>query len=346
MQYVEVAITHNFPLSELAVVLDVLRTAHRINAKVKCQIKVVSGDSTVHSNSGPVVSAEPLSPASEPLDLLVVIGHGGGGYGQTEPKFIQWLTSRANKAMRIAALPSGAGLLASLGLLEGRRIALHWRTDPIEFRNDGVGFIDKRSLFVHDNGLWTASSSSAAVDMLLEILAADYGPKTAREIGRELTLGQIRSGSEAQQSPCLDYFTGDDIFDRLHGYVRENIRQRLPIEQLAEYCGMSTRTFLRRYREMTGTTPAKAVDRMRAELAAGLLKSGAIPSKRLVQVCGFGSEETMRRSIMRHFGATPFEFRRSPGSHQMARAQLGPLNSNGSILSSTEAIVWQTAQRG
>lgn len=345
MRYVEVAITHNFPLSELAVVLDVLRTAHRIDAQTRCQIKVVSDDPNVHSNSGPVVSAEPLSSASEPVDLLVVIGHGGGVYGQSEPKFIQWLASRAVKAQRVAALPSGAGLLACLGLLEGRRIALHWRTDPIEFRNEGVGFIDKRSLFVHDSGLWTASSSSAAVDMLLEILAADYGPKIAREIGRELTLCQIRRGYELQQSPCLEYFTGDDVFDRLHAYVRENIRQKLPIEQLAEYCRMSTRTFLRRYREVVGTTPAKAIDRMRAELAAGLLTSGAIPSKRLVQVCGFGSEETMRRSIVRHFGTTPFEFRRNPSLKQADHAHSRPEGSHQSP-AATDTAIWQSAQRG
>lgn len=324
MQYVEVAITHNFPLSELAVVLDVLRTAYRINAKLKFQIKVVSGDPTVHSSSGLTVSAEPLSPVSEPVDLLVAIGHGGGGFSQIEPKFIRWLASRATKAARVAALPSGAGLLAKLGLLEGRRIALHWRADPFEFQNDGVGFIDKQSLFVRDKGLWTASSSSAAVDMLLEILAADYGPEIAREIGRELTLGQIRSGSELQQSPCLEYFTGDDVFDRLHGYVRENIRQKLSIGRLAEYCGMSTRTFLRRYREAVGTTPAKSIDRMRAELAVGLLKSGELPSKRLVQVCGFGSEETMRRSIVRHFGTTPFEVRQGSGSKQNSYARSRP----------------------
>jgi len=309
MNVIEIVVTHNFPLSELAVILEVFQTAQKIDPKIDYTIRIVSHDNQISSSSGPIVHADPLSPFGRPVHMLAVIGQADICGAQIEPSFVHWIKTRARVAMRVIALTSGASLLARAGLLEGRRIALHWRLDPLELHEAGVMSVDNNSLFIQDRWLWTAVSVSAGVDMLLELLSNDHGPQMAKKIGKELTLGQIRNGADTQHSPLLDLFTGGSTFDSLHMFIRRNIRKRLTLEHLADHCGMSTRTFLRRYREATGTTPAKAIDRLRAEIANSLLAAGEAPSKRLVHVCGFGSEETMRRSIARHFGRTPRQLR-------------------------------------
>ncbi len=72
---------------------------------------------------------------------------------------------------------------------------------------------------------------------------------------------------------------------------------------------MSERSFSRRYLEATGLTPARAVDRLRVEAARQLLSDTKVPIKRIARQCGFGTEETMRRSFLRRLSTTPHDYR-------------------------------------
>jgi transcriptional regulator GlxA family with amidase domain len=83
----------------------------------------------------------------------------------------------------------------------------------------------------------------------------------------------------------------------------------LSIATLAERAGMSERSFVRHYRAQTGITPARAIDQLRLEAARRLLGDTSFPVKRVAARCGFGSEETMRRSFLRSTGVTPQAYR-------------------------------------
>jgi len=78
---------------------------------------------------------------------------------------------------------------------------------------------------------------------------------------------------------------------------------------LARQAGMSERNFSRRYVEATGMTPSRAVEQLRVEAARRLLLESRLPVKRIAQRCGFGSEETMRRSFMRLLTVAPQDYR-------------------------------------
>ena len=83
----------------------------------------------------------------------------------------------------------------------------------------------------------------------------------------------------------------------------------LSLPALAQKAGMSERSFSRRYAEATGITPARAVERLRVEAARRLLSDTRLPVKRIAQRCGFGSEETLRRSFVRLLAAAPQDYR-------------------------------------
>jgi transcriptional regulator GlxA family with amidase domain len=83
----------------------------------------------------------------------------------------------------------------------------------------------------------------------------------------------------------------------------------MPLAVLASQAGMSERSFSRHNVQATGTTPARAVERLRVEAARRLLSDSRLPVERISQRCGFGSEETMRRSFLRLLAATPQDYR-------------------------------------
>lgn len=72
---------------------------------------------------------------------------------------------------------------------------------------------------------------------------------------------------------------------------------------------MSERSFIRHYRADTGQTPARAIELIRVETARRLLSDTGVPIKRIAVQCGFGSEETLRRSFLRAMGVTPQAYR-------------------------------------
>ena len=91
--------------------------------------------------------------------------------------------------------------------------------------------------------------------------------------------------------------------------MQRNLRSNLAVPDLAAQAGMSERTFLRRYRAVTGMTPARAVERVRVEAARQALGETTWPLKRVARDCGFGSEETMRRSFLRVLAVPPQAYR-------------------------------------
>jgi transcriptional regulator GlxA family with amidase domain len=72
---------------------------------------------------------------------------------------------------------------------------------------------------------------------------------------------------------------------------------------------MSERSFVRHFRAATGQTSARAVQRLRVEAARQMLATTRWPVKRIAQRCGFGSEETLRRSLQRQAQTTPRDYR-------------------------------------
>jgi transcriptional regulator GlxA family with amidase domain len=100
----------------------------------------------------------------------------------------------------------------------------------------------------------------------------------------------------------------------LHDWINRHLGEDMSLAVLASHAGMSERSFSRHYVQATGMTPARAVERLRVEAARRLLTDSRLPVKRISQRCGFGSEETMRRSFLRLLAATPQDYRERFGA--------------------------------
>jgi transcriptional regulator GlxA family with amidase domain len=101
----------------------------------------------------------------------------------------------------------------------------------------------------------------------------------------------------------------DDRFGALHEWINQHLAGDISLPVLARQAGMSERSFSRRYAEATGMTPGRAVEQLRLEAARRLLLETRLPVKRIAQRCGFGSEETMRRSFNRLLAVAPQDYR-------------------------------------
>ncbi len=271
----------------------------------------------VVSKAGGVVSASaglgllvaPLPPLGAALDTLIVAGGPGVEAAAADPALVEWVRGRALESRRFASVCTGAFLLATAGMLDGRRAATHWSLCAELARRFPAVQVEPDPIFVHDGPAWTSAGVTAGIDLALALVEQDLGRAVALAVARYLVVFLKRPGGQAQFSATLALQGEDDRFDALHGWIAAHLPGDLSLQVLAGEAGMSERSFSRRYVAATGQTPARAVERLRVEAARRLLAESRLPVKRIAQRCGFGSEETMRRGFLRLLAATPQDYR-------------------------------------
>lgn len=102
----------------------------------------------------------------------------------------------------------------------------------------------------------------------------------------------------------------DRVRDALR-FARDHLRETLPVERLAEAARLSPRQFGRVFTAETGQTPARAVERLRAEAARPAVEEGIEPLDAIAGANGFADPERMRQSFIRSFGQPPQALRRA-----------------------------------
>lgn len=264
----------------------------------------------VASSSGAALVAEAFPPRTA-FHTIMVSGGDGVLAAAQDKRVLRFVASGARRAERVASVCSGTAVLATLGLLDGKRATTHWnRGADFARRFPAVQFEPDR-IFVRDGRIWTSAGITAGIDLALAMIAEDLGEKIARATARQLVVYYRRPGGQSQFSALLELDRPGGQFGALLGWAREHLGERLGVERLAERAGMSPRNFARLFVRETGMTPARAIERIRVEVARERVEAGPDPIDRIATRCGFGDAERMRRSFLRLFGQPPQALRRA-----------------------------------
>ncbi len=223
---------------------------------------------------------------------------------------VSWLKRAAGVVRRIGSVCSGAFVLASAGILDGRRAATHWSVcqQLSEFRPQVT--VDADAIFVQDGKVWTSAGVTTGIDMALALIEQDCGRKIADSAAARLVVYVRRPGFQAQFSDALlsQTSTGDSLHPALE-LARKNPARRLDVAELARVAGLSLRTLHRRCAEEMGTTPAKLIERLRTEHARLLITTTRLEAKVVAARSGFANPARMARAFQRTLGLTPRAYR-------------------------------------
>lgn len=311
---IEIVVFPSVQLLDVSGPLQVFSTANDIVRQSGCAPPyaprvVAQGGRDVIASAGLGISAGRLPPIDAALDTLVIAGGDGVQVAAVDPALVDWIRLRAKNARRVASVCTGAFLLAATGLLDGRRAATHWSLCDELARKFPAIRVESDPIFVCDGTVWTSAGVTAGIDLALALVEKDLGRSIALAVARYLVVFLKRPGGQAQFSTALSLQAAEDRFGALHDWISAHLAEEISLAALARQAGMSQRSFSRRYTEQTGLTPGRAVERLRIEAARQMLLESRLPIKRISRRCGFGSEETMRRSFLRRLGATPQDYR-------------------------------------
>ncbi len=258
----------------------------------------------IASSSGAMLVATGLARPSA-LDTLIVAGGHGVRSAMECPLMRRFIQECAVRSRRVTSVCSGSFLLAAAGLLDARTATTHWSCSEEFRRLFPRVHLDPDRIFVQQGHFWTSAGVTAGIDLSLALIGEDLGETVARQTAQEMVVYHRRPGGQSQFSALLEIERPQGRFGALLEFMREQLLAPLTVEQLAARACMSPRHFARAFRAETGITPAKAVERVRADAARAMLESGAHSVQEVARTSGFNDPERMRRAFVRIFGASP-----------------------------------------
>jgi len=271
----------------------------------------------IRTSCGMMLDSEPFT--QMPFHTLFV---GGATTPRAStPGLIDYMKDALQRHRRIAAICTGAFVLAEAGLLDGRDATTHWVHAPLLQAQYPRVKLDKDRIFTRDGPIWTTAGGAAGLDLGLALIENDLGASVAKAVARELVMYHRRTGSQSQISTLLEFAPKTDRIQAALTYARDNLHRPLTVAELAEAAHLSPRQFSRAFQAETGQSPAKAIETLRVEGARNLMEQSRHPIDVVARQTGFSDRDHMRRAFVRAFGQPPQALRRSMRLRTSAAAE-------------------------
>lgn len=234
------------------------------------------------------------------------------GPGGIDARVLDALRAAHRRGARLASLCTGAFVLAHAGLLDGRRATTHWTSAAALAARFPEIDVDPKVLYVDEGDVLTSAGAAASIDLCLYLVRIDFGAEIANAVARSLVVQPHRDGGQAQfvESP-LPARPGDGALHGTLDWAVTHLGEPLTVDVLSDRAAMSPRTFARRFRAATGTTPHRWISQQRVRLAQRLLETTDFTVDHIADRCGLGTAANLRLHFDALVGVSPAAYRRS-----------------------------------
>ena len=222
---------------------------------------------------------------------------------------LEALRAAVDRGARVLSVCTGAFMLAAAGLLDDRRCTTHWMyTDELARRYPRAK-VDPGVLYVDDDPVITSAGTAAGIDACLHLWRKEFGAETAAAVARRMVVPPHRDGGQAQFIEAPIRATDAPTLSAIIDYMTSHLSDELTVDGLAGLASMSPRTFARRFKAETGTTPYEWLLTARIAAAQRMLELGDDVVETVATRAGFGTAAAMRHHFARRMGTTPQAYR-------------------------------------
>ncbi len=215
------------------------------------------------------------------------------------------------RGARVLSLCTGAFVLGQAGLLDGRSCTTHWRHSADLARRFPAARVLPEVLYVDDDRVLTSAGTAAGLDACLYLWREEFGAAAASAVARRMVVPPQREGGQAQfirsPVPACDAET----LGPLLVWLTEHLGEQHTVESLAQAASMSPRTFARRFRAETGTTPHVWLTSQRVLRAEELLETTDRSVDWIADEVGFGTAAMLRHHFTKARSVSPQQYRRT-----------------------------------
>jgi transcriptional regulator GlxA family with amidase domain len=276
------------------------------------RVRVISKDGgSVRSMSGIAVAADgALDTPLGDIDTLLVPGALTGDTRFFEdPALIAFVSKAHGQVRRLCSVCSGALLLASAGVLDGRRATTHWMdAEELRVRFPQVR-VESNRIYLEDGGIYTSGGITAGIDLALALVEEDHSRRVALKVAKRLLVFLKRPGDQLQFNAFIAAQAQPTKFAALLDWLTDNLHRDIDTRLLAARACMSERHFRRRFRSELGMSVGDYLTRTRVTKAQSLLETTSLPVASVAKQCGFTSADAMRYAFSSELDVTPSAYR-------------------------------------
>ncbi|PFG44012.1 AraC family transcriptional regulator with amidase-like domain [Isoptericola jiangsuensis] len=250
--------------------------------------------------------------AADDADVVIVVAYDlldTDGHVDVPAAVVDTVRRAHDRGAWLLTLCTGAFVLGAAGLLDGRRCTTHWMYADLLAETVPTAAVDPGVLYVQDGKILTSAGTAAGIDAALHLLRTELGGQATRNVARRMVVPPQRDGGQAQYvvDPVPDDATSlRDLLD----WMRAHLAEPHTVPTLARRAMLSERTFARRFRAETGTTPASWLVRQRLARAQELLEGTTASVDEIADAVGFGSAAVLRHHFTRVLRTSPSTYRR------------------------------------
>lgn len=299
---------------ELAVAAEVFGTDRTDRGVPRNDFRVVTptpGPIRLAGGLGlPVMVEEGLGFADE-ADVVIVTPYDECSIdGECSLSVSRVLQRAVARGARVLTMCTGAFIAARAGVLEGRRVATHWRhADQLAEQFPQI-VVERDALWVDDGPVTSSAGTAAAIDAALHIVREMQGAQVAAIIARSMVVPPLRDGGQSQFAVGPVAEQRAETLAPLIDWMVEHLDEEHSVASLARRARLSERTFARRFREELGATPAAWLVSQRVQRAQQLLEATDLGLDVVAQQAGFGTAALLRHHFTRQLGVAPSAYRR------------------------------------
>jgi len=264
----------------------------------------------VRTTSGFGVSPQTDLDALRHAETIVVPGY-GEILSRLPDEVAAGLRAAAGRGARLLSICTGAFALAHAGLLDGRRATTHWGwAGELAERFPSVT-VEADALYVDEGEVMTSAGLSAGIDLSLHVIRKDFGAVIGEKVARRMVAAPHREGGQAQFYKPPSPEAGGTTLEPTRRWIAERLAEPLDVAAMSAHAGVSPRTFARRFRAETGTTPLQWLLAQRVLEARRLLEETDLPVEAVAWRAGFGNAASLRDHFRRVTATTPTAYRRA-----------------------------------
>jgi len=310
-QHIGFFLVPEFSMIAFASAVEPLRLVNRVSEDTLYTGSTYSldGQPVTASNGIPVIVDGAIAEA-EKLDIVFVCS-GIHAHKYCDKGLLTRLRRMASHGTDIGALCTGTHILAKAGLLEESRCTIHWENFTA-FTEEFPDIDVTSELFEIDRNRYTCAGGTAAVDLMLNLIALQAGSNVAATVADEMIHHRIRDGHEAQRMELRSRLgVAHPKLLAVIQLMEENLEETLNCADLAASVGLSTRQLERLFRKYLKSAPTRYYVELRLKRARFLLRQTSLPILSVALAAGFVSASHFSKCYREHFKRTPSEERRA-----------------------------------
>lgn len=231
---------------------------------------------------------------------------------------IDWMEQQYKNGAEIASICTGAFLLASSGLLNGKTCSTHWAfADTFRTMFPAVNLQADR-LITDENGIYTNGGAWSFLNLVLYLVEKYFDRQTAIFCSKVFQIEMDRQSQSAFIIFKGQKLHGDETIKEAQAYIENNLQEKISMEALSSKLALGRRNFDRRFIKATGNTPVEYTQRVKMEAAKKALETSRKSINEIMYEVGYSDVKAFREVFRKITGMSPLDYRNRYNKETMA----------------------------